>query len=104
MEKFKFDATTFEALQRLIFPLVEIFLDFDPANFVGEKSVLFSKTGDALSEASELFYVAASALEDGLLTAEEIEEIISKAISVGEAISKIAGYLDFSSEDTPEEE
>jgi len=89
MKDMKFDATTFEALQRLIYPLVEIILGFKVDQYVGEKSELFSTIGDGFSELSELFHIAAAALEDGILTSSEIEEIISKAVSVSEAISVI---------------
>jgi hypothetical protein len=89
-EVLKFDAATFEALQRLVYPLVEIVFGIKIAEFVGDKSELFTKTGEAVGEISELFLVTGSALEDGIVTEEEVEQIIAQAVTVGEAIGNIS--------------
>ena len=91
---FKFDAATFEMIQTLAFPLVATLTGFDPALFVGDKSELFIKVGDGFADLSALFMVVGSALEDGKLTAEEIEEIILLAKDLPTAIDNIVGFFD----------
>ena len=90
----KFDAETFETVQRLVYPLVASLFDFDPAEYVGEKSQLFNEIGDAFDSLSVLFYVAAQALEDGILTEDELNEVVAKAVSVGVAIEDIVKFFD----------
>ena len=99
-ETMKFDAATFEALQRLVYPLVEIVFGIDADGYIADKSTLFIQTGEAISEVAELFLVAGSALEDGVVTEAEVEVIIDQAITVGQAISEIAAK--FSGEDVIE--
>jgi len=91
---FKFDAATLEMVQNLAFPLVATLTGFDPAEFVGEKSELFIKVGDGFADVSALFLVIGTALEDGKLSAEEINEIILKAKDLPGAIDDIVGFFD----------
>ncbi len=99
---FKFDAATFEMIQNLAFPLIATLTGFDTAGFVGEKSELFIKVGDGFADLSALFVLVGTALEDGKLTAEEIEGIIVKAKDLPEAIDSIVGF--FEDEEEPIEE
>ncbi len=97
--EFKFDAATFVMVQNLVYPLVTALANFKPEEWVGEKSELFMSVGDALADISTLFTVAGSAIEDGRLTVEEIEEIITQAATIPVAIDKIVGFFE---EDVPE--
>lgn len=94
MATFNFIPQTFETVQKLVFPLIRTFLDFDPAEWVGEKSELFIKVGDGLGDLSALFIMVGTALEDGLLTVEEIEAIITQAKTLPEAIDAITEFFD----------
>lgn len=89
MNEFKFNAATFEQIQNLIYPLINALFDFNPAEEIGDKSKVFNDVGYAFEQISELFYVAGRSLEDGLLTVEEIEAIISEAIDIPNAIKTI---------------
>jgi hypothetical protein len=89
----KFDAETFETVQRLVYPLVASLFDFDPAEYVGEKSKLFYEVSEAFDSLSVLFYVAAQSLEDGILSEDELNDIITKAVSVGVAIEDIVKFF-----------
>jgi len=95
-----FSIHTIETVQNLVFPLVKSLTKFDPQAFVGSQSDLFLSIGDALTEIGGLFTVAGSALEDGILTAVEIEAIIAKASTIDDAIDEIIGH--FKTEDKPE--
>jgi hypothetical protein len=70
---------------------------------LGEKSELFIHIGDSFGELSELFLIAGSALEDGVLTSVELEAIIAKAKTIPEAVEEIIGYFkdDVVEEPTP---
>lgn len=93
-EKFDFSSATFETIQTLVFPLVATLFDFDPGEYVADKAILFQKVGEGFDEIAGLFFIAAQALEDGVLQAEEIDEIISKAGSIVEAVNEIGGAFD----------
>ena len=84
----------------LAFPLISTLTGFDPAEWVGEQSELFIKVGDGFAEVGALFTVIGSALEDGKLTAAEIEEIIAKAGNLPDAIDTIVDFFD-DDEDEP---
>lgn len=101
MGDFKFDAATFEMIQNLAFPLIETLTGFDPAEWTGDKAELFVRVGDGLGDLSALFLVVGSALEDGKLSADEINEIILKAVTLPEAIDNIVAF--FEDEDIIEE-
>lgn len=97
----KFSAQTLETIQSLVYPLLKTLIGFDGTAWVGEKSELFIKIGDSFGELSELFLMAGAALEDGILSEEEIGDIIAQAKTVPEAVSKILEF--FSDDDTVEE-
>lgn len=84
-----FDAATFETIQNLVFPLVKSIFNIDIAGFVGSKAELFTLVGDALGELQELFFAVGEALTDGILTEEEIGNIITQAKDVPTAISAL---------------
>ena len=90
----KFDAATFETVQRLIFPLVKTLVGFDAQTWTGEKSELFILIGDGLGDLASLFIMAGTALEDGLLTEVELEEIIAKAITLPAALAEITSFFE----------
>lgn len=85
----KFDAATFEMIQALVFPLVQALSGFDAQGYVGEKSEIFMKVGEGLMDLSILFTLVGTALNDGKLSAVEIEEIIAKAKTLPLAITEI---------------
>lgn len=85
----QFDAQTFEMIQGLVFPLVNTLFNFDPALWVGDKAVLFTAVGDGLDEVAELFHVVGAALQDGKLTAEEINTIITEAQDIPAALDNL---------------
>lgn len=89
-----FDVKTFEMIQSLVFPLVKSLAGFDVEAFVGDKSELFIKVADGLADVSALFMVVGTALEDGKLSAEEIEAIIAEAKDLPEALDAIIGFFD----------
>ena len=91
---FKFDGATFEMIQNLVFPLVTTLTGFDPTVWVGEKSELFIKVGDGFADLSALFILVGTALEDGKLTAEEIEAIITDAKELPDAIDAIVAFFE----------
>jgi hypothetical protein len=98
----RFDAATFEMIQTLAYPLISTLTGFDPGEWVGEQSELFIKVGDGFADISALFIVIGTALEDGKLTAEELEAIISKAQTLPDAIDDIVGFFEDEDEVVPE--
>ena len=91
---FKFDAATFEMIQGIAYPLIKTLTGFDPEAFVGEQSELFVQVGDGFADVSALFLLVGSALEDGKLSAVELEEIIAAAKDLPEAIDNIVGFFE----------
>lgn len=91
---FKFNLATFEMIQDLAYPLVKTLTGFDPQEFVGEQSELFVKVGDGFADVSALFMLVGTALEDGKLSAEELEAIIEAADDIPTAIDNIVGFFD----------
>ena len=89
----EFSTATFETVQNLVYPLVLALTDFDAKGYVGEKSEVFQLTGEAFAEISKLFLTAATALEDGLLTAVEIDEIIAQALTIPAAVHDIEAFF-----------
>lgn len=87
---FDFTTQTFEQVQRLVFPLVETLFGVDVDGFVGESSELFQEVGEGLDQIAGLFFLAAQALEDGILTAEELDGIIANAKELPQAIAEIS--------------
>ena len=81
-------------IQGLAYPLISTLTGFDPAAFVGDQSELFIKVGDGFADVSALFLVIGTALEDGKLTADEINEIILKAKDLPAAIDDIVGFFE----------
>ena len=99
--EFKFDAATFEMIQNLAFPLITTLTGFNPEEWAGEQSELFIKVGDGFADVSALFLLVGSALEDGRLTAVELEEIIAKAKTLPEAIDNIVSFFEDEEEEEP---
>lgn len=89
----EFSLQTMVTIQQLVYPLVKAFTGFDAQGFVGTQSELFTNVGNALEDMAGLFIVCGSALEDGLLTSEELEAIISKAKTLPEAIDEILEHF-----------
>ena len=85
----KFDAQTFETVQNLVYPLIDALFDFNPADTVSDQAEHFANISAALEELSILFAIACDALTDGVLTADEIGEVITQAGSVFAAIEAI---------------
>ena len=100
---FKFDGATFEMIQNLVFPLLKTLVGFDAEAWTGEQSELFIKVGDGFADVSALFLVVGAALEDGKLSAAEIEEIILKAKELPEAIDNIVAFFEDEEEPVVEE-
>ena len=94
MAEFKFSMATFEMIQQLAYPLVSSLTGFDPAEFVGEKSVLLTKVGEGFAEISELFLLGGQALADGLLTTEEFEALVAEAQDIPVALEAVKGFFD----------
>jgi len=90
----KFSTATFEMIQGLLYPLMKTLVGFDAQEWVGEKSELFVAVGEAFGDVGTLFMLAGTAIEDGLLTEEELEAIIAKAATLPEAIEQITGFFD----------
>ena len=90
MALFEFSTATFEQIQRLLFPLVETIFGLDVDGYVGKSSELFLEVAEGFDEIAGLFHVAAAALEDGILTAEELDSIILEAKDIPEALSAIS--------------
>lgn len=88
-----FETKTWEMIQDLVFPLLKTFTGFDAVEFAGEKSVLFTEVGEGLDELSKLFLLAGTALEDGKLTAEEIEAIVAQALTLPDALDAISSVF-----------
>lgn len=99
--EFKFDAATFEMVQNLVFPLVKSLAGFDVEAFVGDKSQMFKEASEALDEVSALFMLVGTALEDGRLSADEVEAIVLKAKTIPEAVDELLNLFG-SEEDAPE--
>ena len=98
--EFKFDAATFEMIQNLAFPLIASLTGFDAAAWAGEQSELFIKVGEGFTQVSELFITIGTALQDGKLTAEEIEGIIAEAKDIPAALDSITAF--FGGDEEPE--
>ena len=99
---FTFDAATFEMIQNLLFPLLKTLIGFDTEEWVGEQSELFIAVGEGFADVAQLFIVVGTALEDGKLSAEEIEDIITKAVALPDAIDEIVDFFD--DDDEPEDD
>jgi len=102
MAKMEFNTQTFEMIQNLAFPLIATLTGFDPAEWAGDKAELFLRVGDGFADVSKLFIVIGEALEDGRLTSEELEAIITQAKTLPDAIDNISGFFD--GDDEPVEE
>jgi hypothetical protein len=89
-----FQLQTLETIQNLVFPLVKTFTNFDPQAFVGSQAELFTHVGDAFGDIAALFTVCGVALEDGILTSEELQEIVTKAKTIPDAIDEIVAHLE----------
>lgn len=90
---FKFDSSTFETVQNLLYPVILSLTGFDTSAWVGEQSQLLVNVGDALGDLSALFVLAGTALEDGKITAAELDAIIAQAKTLPEAIDEISGFF-----------
>ena len=90
---FEFSTATIETIQKMAYPLVLALTGFDATAWVGDKSELFNKIGEAFGDISTLFLVIGTALEDGILTSVEIEAIIAKAETLPAAIEEIIGFF-----------
>lgn len=90
---FEFSTATFEMIQQLVYPLLKTLVGFDAQAWTGDKSELFLHIGDLFSDIGALFTVVGTALEDGILTAAEIETIIADAKTIPDAIDQIVGFF-----------
>ena len=77
-----FGGISFEQLQVFIGPVVKMLGGPDIAAEIEDKSDVLIASGEFLQQAAELMLVAGAAMADGLLTDEEIDEIITDAESV----------------------
>jgi len=98
--EFKFDEATLQMIQELAYPIILKFTGFDPSEWVGTQSELFIKIGDGFNDLAAFFIVIGTALEDGILTMEEILEIVEKAVSLPEAIDNVVDFFE-TDEDEP---
>ena len=76
-------------LQQLIFPLVKEFTGVDISKASTGSVAVIRLAADAVGEAQELLLQICSALEDGVLSWEEIDGIIKEALDVPAAIKEI---------------
>lgn len=99
--EFNFNTATFETVQSLLFPIIKSLVGFDTSEWVGEQSELFIRVGDAFADIATLFTVVGTALEDGIATEAELNDIISKAKSIPEAIEQIVAFFDDEEPEVP---
>lgn len=89
----EFSVHTIETIQTLLFPIIKSLTKFDPQVFAGNQSDLFLSIGDALGDIASLFTVCGTALEDGVLSADELTAIIANASTVDEAIDEVFAHF-----------
>lgn len=85
-----FASLDLEALQALLFPLIQTLTKFSVPQFLaGTPAESLGLAGNALHQAGELFDAAAAALADGRVTMEEVNLIVAEALDVPAAIDRL---------------
>jgi len=98
-----FGGISFEQLQRFAYPLIEALGGPDISGEIEDKAEVLSEAGDLFQDIAALMYLASEAMADGILTDEEIDEIITDAESVPAALYAIQGAW-YGEEDDDSEE
>lgn len=88
-----FDTHTLVTIQDLLIPVIKSFTGFDAGAFAAGKAEMFNLVADGFGDLSMLFTLIATALEDGRLTVEEINAIVTQAKTLPVAIDAIASAL-----------
>lgn len=84
-----FDKLDFGGLQTVLYPLVESLGGPDIRGEIVEKSAVFFEAADVLDACSALLLMAGEAASDGIMTTEEINDIVSAAPTVQAAVENL---------------
>jgi len=84
-----FSGISFEQLQVFAYPLIKALGGPDIAQEVEDKADVLLESGNLLADAAAVLHAAAAAMEDGMLTDDEIDEIITMAEDLPDALHAI---------------
>jgi len=88
----KFSVQDLLQLQSLVYPLVVMLGGPDiPQEFIKPLSGPLKDTATVLRECADVFEAAGTALEDGLLNADEIDRVLAEAEEAQDAIKLLLG-------------
>lgn len=85
-----FGKLSFETIQAFVYPLVKALGGPDIEDVVEKKADVLLETADLLEQLSTLMAYAGQSLADGLLSGEELEQIITQAEAMPDAIVAIS--------------
>lgn len=88
-----FDTQTLVTIQQLLIPVLKTFTGFDLAAFEAGNADVFILVADGFGSLSTLFTLIGTALQDGLLSVEEINAIVTQAKTLPLAIDAITSRL-----------
>ncbi len=89
-----FETIDFGMLQSMLYPVIKAMGGPDVQDFVAGKAEAFQEASDLLAELSGLMGTAAEALGDGILTNDEINQIIADAGEIQEAFEALMNAVD----------
>ena len=95
-----FSSIDFGMLQAMLYPVIVAATGVDVQDMVSGKAPAFRAVGEGLSDLAAVFDMAAEALDDGILTNDEINALIAGATDLSGAFDAIRDALDNS--DDPE--
>jgi len=84
-----FGGISFEQLQVFAYPLIKALGGPDIGQEIEDKADVLLESGNLLIDAGAVLHAAAAAMEDGVLTDEEIDEIIGGAEDLADALFAI---------------
>ena len=76
-------------LQRVLFPVIDMLTGVDVQDLAAGKAHAFKAAGDGFSDVAGLCTMMGVALDDGILTNEEIDAIIADASDLDDAFDAI---------------
>jgi hypothetical protein len=79
----------FGGLQEILFPVISALGGPDVRAEISRRAAVFHEAADVLEEAADVLRMGGSAVEDGILTNDEVNGIVAAAPSVAQAINDL---------------
>jgi len=86
-----FAGISFEQLQVFAYPLIKALGGPDIAAEVADKAEVLTESAELFEQVAALLHLAATAMEDGVLTDAEVDELITEAEDIPSALYAIQG-------------